>query len=165
MTSEKNYILSQAAAQKKLERMALEILEDNFEVPQLILIGIQENGYVIARRLQHMLQGYGKDVLLVSLILNKKEPVAVKLDTEMDFTNKVIILVDDVSNSGKTLTYSLKPFLEYHPAKIATLVLVERSHTAFPVRPDYVGLSLATTLQEQIMVEVAGDEVVGAYLM
>jgi pyrimidine operon attenuation protein / uracil phosphoribosyltransferase len=82
----------------------------------------------------------------------------------MDFNKKVVILVDDVANSGKTLTYALKPFLEFHPKKIQTLVLVERSHKVFPVQPDYVGLSVGTTLQEHIYVEVDGDEVKGAWL-
>ena len=82
----------------------------------------------------------------------------------MELNGKVVILVDDVSNSGRTLTYALKPFLQSHPKKIQTLVLVERRHTAFPVQPDYVGLSVATTLQEHIYVEVEGDDVVGAWM-
>ncbi len=86
------------------------------------------------------------------------------IDPATDFTNKVIIVVDDVSNSGKTLLYALKPFLDFSPKKIQTLVLVERSHTSFPVRPDYVGLSIATTLQEHIYVEVHGEKITGAYL-
>jgi pyrimidine operon attenuation protein/uracil phosphoribosyltransferase len=73
-------------------------------------------------------------------------------------------LIDDVANSGKTLSFALKPFLEYQPKKIQTLVLVERSHKAFPVQPDYVGLSVATTIQEHIYVEVEGETVMGAYL-
>jgi pyrimidine operon attenuation protein/uracil phosphoribosyltransferase len=74
------------------------------------------------------------------------------------------IIVDDVVNSGKTLLYSVKPFLEFQPKKIQTLVLVERSHNNFPVQSDYVGLSISTTLQEHIFVEVQGDEITGAYL-
>jgi pyrimidine operon attenuation protein/uracil phosphoribosyltransferase len=82
----------------------------------------------------------------------------------MDFTNKVIILVDDVANSGKTLLYALKPFLAFHPKKIQMLVLVERSHNSFPVHPDYVGLSVSTTLQEHIYVEVEEGKIAGTYL-
>jgi len=69
-----------------------------------------------------------------------------------------------VANSGKTLLYALKPFLDYQPQKIQTLILVERSHKTFPIHPDYVGLSIATTLQEHIYVEVNSEEVLGAYL-
>jgi pyrimidine operon attenuation protein/uracil phosphoribosyltransferase len=77
---------------------------------------------------------------------------------------KVVILVDDVANSGKTLLYALKPFLSFHPRKIQTLVLVERTHKMFPVNSDYVGLSVATTLQENIIVEVSNGEVTGAWM-
>jgi pyrimidine operon attenuation protein/uracil phosphoribosyltransferase len=75
-----------------------------------------------------------------------------------------VILIDDVSNSGKTLLYAIKPFLNSSPKKIQTLVLVERSHNLFPVKPDYVGLSVATTLQEHIYVEVDKGRVKGAWL-
>ncbi len=88
----------------------------------------------------------------------------VSLSKKMDFDDKVIIVIDDVANSGRTLLYALKPFLEFHPKKIQTLVLVERSHNSFPVRPDYVGLSISTTLQEHIIVEVDKEKVLGAYL-
>jgi pyrimidine operon attenuation protein/uracil phosphoribosyltransferase len=73
-------------------------------------------------------------------------------------------VIDDVSNSGKTVLYAMKPFLAYHPRKIQALVLVERSHNSFPVHPDYSGISIATTLQEHIYVEVEGEKVLGAYL-
>ncbi len=82
----------------------------------------------------------------------------------MDFNDKVIIIIDDVANSGRTVLYALKPFLDFYPKKIQTLVLVERRHNSFPVRPDYIGLSVATTLQEHIFVEVDSEKVVGAYL-
>jgi pyrimidine operon attenuation protein/uracil phosphoribosyltransferase len=76
----------------------------------------------------------------------------------------VIILIDDVASSGKTMLYALKPFLEMQPKKIETLVLVERTHKTFPVKVDYVGLSVATTLQEHIYVEVTEGEITGAYM-
>jgi pyrimidine operon attenuation protein/uracil phosphoribosyltransferase len=76
----------------------------------------------------------------------------------------VVIIVDDVSNSGKTLTYALKPILSFSPRKVQTLVMVERSHRKFPVHPDYVGLSLSTFLHEHIYVEVEGNQVTGAYV-
>jgi pyrimidine operon attenuation protein/uracil phosphoribosyltransferase len=82
----------------------------------------------------------------------------------MDFTNKVIIVIDDVANIGKTILYSKKPLLAYNHKKIQTLALIERTHKAYPVKTDYVGLSVATTLQEHIYVEVEGDVVKGAYM-
>jgi pyrimidine operon attenuation protein/uracil phosphoribosyltransferase len=82
----------------------------------------------------------------------------------MDFNNLNIVLADDVSNSGKTLLYALKPLLQYHPKTIRTLVLVERMHKLFPIKPDHVGLSIATTLQSHIQVEVVDGEVTGAFM-
>jgi len=161
----KNYILTKEVAGKKLRRMAYEILENNSEEPQLVLAGIRESGSVIARNIQHLLSEIGKvPTQLVTISLDKKLPREVEISEKIDFTNKVIILIDDVANSGKTLSFALKPFLEYQPKKIQTLVLVERSHKAFPVQPDYVGLSVATTIQEHIYVEVEGETVMGAYL-
>lgn len=161
----KKYILNKEVAEKKLRRMAYEILENNIEEKEIILAGIRESGSVVARVVQQMLSEIsGIKTQLITITLDKKEPNEVSLSKQIDFDEKVIVVVDDVCNSGKTLLYALKPFIEFHPKKIQTLVLVERTHTSFPVRPDYVGLSLATTIQEHIFVEVEGDTITGAYL-
>jgi len=145
--------------------MAYEILENNTDTPGIVLAGIRESGSVIARTIQHLLAEISPlPVSLITITLDKKNPSTVQLSQQENFDDKIIIVVDDVVNSGKTLLYALKPFLAFHPAKIQTLVLVERSHKTFPVKPDYVGLSIATTLQEHIYVEVEGEEVKGAYL-
>jgi len=165
MATEKKYILSKEVVEKKLRRMAFEILENNIDEKEIILAGIRESGSVVAKVIQGMLAEISSiKTELITISLDKKEPTDVSLSRSIDLNGKVIILVDDVSNSGKTLLYALKPFIEFHPKKIQTLVLVERTHTSFPVRPDYVGLSIATTLQEHIFVEVKGTEVMGAYL-
>ena len=109
--------------------------------------------------------GADANVSIVSVSINKHHPKEVILSQQIDFNDKVVIIVDDVVSSGKTLLYSIKPFLEFHPKKIQTLVLVERSYKNFPVTPDYVGISIATTLQDHIFVEVKNDEVTGAYLV
>ncbi len=96
--------------------------------------------------------------------INKKNPLSAAILPQADLTDEVIIVVDDVSNSGKTLLYSLKPILDFLPKKIQTLVLVERSHKLFAVQPDYVGLTVATTLQEHISVETDGEKITGAWL-
>jgi pyrimidine operon attenuation protein/uracil phosphoribosyltransferase len=165
MSSDKNYILSKEVAEKKLRRMAFEILENNIDEKEIILAGIRESGSVVARVIQKMLGEISSiKTELITITLDKKQPTDVSLSKIIDFNNKVIILIDDVSNSVKTLLYALKPFIAYHPKKIQILVLVERTHTSFPVRPDYVGLSLATTIQEHIFVEVRDETVTGAYL-
>ena len=165
MVAQKKYILSKEVVEKKLRRMAFEILENNIDEKEIILAGIRESGSVVAKVIQGMLGEISTvKTELITINLDKKEPMEVSLSKSIDFNGKVIILIDDVSNSGKTLLYALKPFIEFHPKKIQILVLVERTHTSFPVRPDYVGLSIATTLQEHIFVEVDSNSIAGAYL-
>ncbi|MES1216925.1 MAG: phosphoribosyltransferase family protein [Bacteroidota bacterium] len=165
MTAEKKYILNSSVIEKKFRRMALEIIEKNIDEKQIILAGIRESGSVIARNIQkHLAENSSVTTELIIITLDKKQPKEVIVSKAVDFNDKVIIVIDDVANSGKTLLYALKPFLEFHPKKIQTLVLVERSHNNFPVRPDYVGLSVTTTMQEHIYVEVDDDKVMGAYL-
>src|SRR5882724_2502713 len=113
--------------------MAFEILEKNTDAPGIVLAGIRESGSVIARNIQQLLAEISDlPVELITITLDKKHPSAVTLSRQENFDDKIIIVTDDVVNSGKTLLYALKPFLEFHPAKIQTLVLVERSHKAFP---------------------------------
>lgn len=164
-TAGKNYILSADAAAKKLQRMAYEILENNPEEKHLILAGIRENGYVVAQALAEILRRISdKSVELIGIKVDKSTHADIRLDSPVDFTGKVVILTDDVTNSGKTLTYALKPVLSFFPKTIQTLVMVERSHKRFPIHPDYVGLSLSTFLHEHIFVEVEGGRVTGAYV-
>ncbi|MEO7312325.1 MAG: phosphoribosyltransferase family protein [Chitinophagaceae bacterium] len=161
----KNYILDKTLADRKLERMALEIAERNTDADCIVLAGIWESGSVMAAKLLPMLQkSFVGTIDLVKLLIDKKNPKAVTIEPVTDFNKKVVIIVDDVANSGKTMTYAIKPFLEFQPQKIQTLVLVERTHKTFPISADYVGLSVSTTLQEHIFVETEGAEITGAYL-
>jgi len=165
MTTEKNYILSADVAEKKLKRMAYEILENNIGESHVVLAGITQNGYVMAQKLLALLSEISDTSFqLISMTLDKKHPSTVQMDAELDFNDKVVILIDDVTNSGKTLLYAIKPLLNYYPRKIQILVMVERSHKQYPVQADYVGISLSSTLQEHIYVEVENDKILGAYL-
>jgi pyrimidine operon attenuation protein/uracil phosphoribosyltransferase len=161
----KKYILSKEVAEKKLRRMALQVAEQNYGEPQLVLIGIKDNGTVIANKISNYLQGvYHGEIVIVALTINKKKPADVVLEPVIDFNGKTVLLIDDVSNSGSTMLYALKPLLQAHPRKIQTLALVERTHKSFPIDVDYVGLSISTTLDEHIYVEVDGGEVGGAWM-
>ena len=143
--------------------MAYEIVERNINEKQIILAGIKESGLIIANILHGFLKDIFKgEIVILEITLDKKNPKNISLSLNIDFENKVIIVTDDVSNSGKTLLYSLKPFLDFYPKKIQTLSLVERSHKEFPVAPDYVGMSVATALSEKIIVETDGSGIVGA---
>src|SRR5215831_5678651 len=151
----KKYVLNKQVVTKKLQRMAYEVMEDNMDEGKIILAGIRENGLVIAKTIQRILSDISVlKTELISISLDKREPREIVLSKRLDFNDQVVIVVDDVVSSGKTLLYSLKPFLEFQPKKIQTLVLVERSYKNFPVIPDYVGLSISTTLQDHIFVEV-----------
>ncbi len=163
--AEKKYILSKEVAEKKLRRMALQVAEQNYEELQLVLIGIKENGLVIAHKISTYLKDvFNGEVIVVELSLNKKKPAGVTLCPVIDFNGKAILLIDDVANSGSTMLYALKPLLEAYPKKIQTLALVERTHKSFPIDVDYVGVSISTTLDEHIYVEVEGGEVGGAWM-
>ena len=161
----KKYILSKEVADKKLRRMVLQVAEQNYDEQSLILIGIKENGMVIAKKISSYLKEvYSGEIIVVELSMNKKKPSAIILEPEMDFNGKAILLIDDVANSGSTMLYALKPLLDAYPKKIQTLALVERTHKSFPIDVDYVGLSISTTLDEHIYVEVTGDEIDGAWM-
>ena len=164
--AERNFVLSKAAAQEKLHRMALEVAETVSEddVP-LVLIGVRNSGLQIAEKLSsYLLQYVRVPVQIISVVLDKHQPAAVQLSEQINFEGKNVILVDDVSNSGRTLLYALKPLLDVHPRRIQTLVLVERMHKLFPVKPDYVGLSVATAPQDYIRVDIEAGEIIGAYV-
>ncbi|MFT3680818.1 MAG: phosphoribosyltransferase family protein [Ferruginibacter sp.] len=161
----KKYILSKEIAVKKLRRMALEIVENNYAEPQLVLLGIKGSGIVIAAKLAAFLQeSYKGEVVVTTLSIDKKQPGVIRIEPSIDFNGKVVILVDDVANSGKTMLYSLKPLLDTYPKKIQTAALVERTHKSYPVALDYVGLSVSTTLDEHIYVEVQDEEVANVWM-
>ncbi|MFT4204874.1 MAG: phosphoribosyltransferase family protein [Chitinophagaceae bacterium] len=159
-----NTLLTSEVAKEKLHRLALEIAENLEEdATDLILIGIKKNGMAIAQTVRVFLHRY------ISIPIDVREMTFDKTNLrlshitgEADFSGKHIILIDDVSNSGRTLLYALKPLLEHTPKKIQTLVMVERMHKLYPIHSDYVGLSIATTLHDYVSLEVEDGKVVGA---
>lgn len=161
----KNCILDGEAVKRKLRRMALEVAEQNTEEQELIIAGVSGNGEVVARFIFEELKALTSvPMQMITIQLNKKHPLEVSIPESIATENKVLLIVDDVANSGRTMLYAIKPFLRSLPKKIQTLVLVERSHKIFPVQSDFVGLSLSTTLQEHITVEVKDGVISGAFL-
>jgi pyrimidine operon attenuation protein/uracil phosphoribosyltransferase len=162
----KNVILTQDVIEKKIKRIAYEIYEHNSDEQELILAGIWDRGMILAEKIAGILQEISPlRIRLLRLDLDKQRPEGVKLSEEIDFGGKVIVLVDDVANSGRTMLYALKPFLQFLPKKIQTAVLVDRKHKSFPLSVDFVGYSLATTLQDMVMVDVEENEIRSAYLV
>ena len=161
----KKQILTEEVALKKLKRIALEVAERNFNEKELLLIGIKENGIVIAQIISKLMKAvFTGSITVVALSMNKKKPNSITIEKDIDVDGKTILLIDDVANSGRTMLYALKPLLEKHPKKIQTLALVERTHKNFPVDLDYIGLSISTTLNEHITIEVGKDKVMGAWM-
>jgi pyrimidine operon attenuation protein/uracil phosphoribosyltransferase len=151
-------ILNQSQIQQKVKRLAIEILEDNFEEPELILIGINNNGMVFAQMLmQALLPITDQHITLSRIRLNPADPLNDGIILEMpadELKDKTIIIVDDVANTGRTIFYATQPLMSVLPKKVEVAVLVDRTHKTFPIRVDYVGLSLATTLRENIEVNI-----------
>jgi pyrimidine operon attenuation protein / uracil phosphoribosyltransferase len=164
MTSN-NLILTADIVRKKLQRMAFEIIEKNIGEKEIILAGIKDSGLIIANIIKAFLQDVFKGkISVIEIDIDKKDPKKISISESINFDDAVVIITDDVANTGKTLLYALKPLMDFYPKKIQALVLVERSHKEFPVAPDYVGLSIATATDEIIIVEANDKEILGARL-
>lgn len=147
-------ILDTLQIRQKINRLAYEVYENNFAEKDLLIVGIDGNGYKVALQLAEKITEISKlKVKIGKISLDKNKPWEGEPEVdfkEKDFVNKNIILVDDVLNSGKTLMYAVKLFLDKPVKKITTVILVDRRHSRFPVKADFVGLTLSTTLQEHI---------------
>ena len=156
-------ILDKTQIQQKINRIAYQLLEDNLDEEEIVLAGIWDRGYKLAIRLKSVLEDISTlKVTLLRVDLERQSSSLVsKVDLDEErWRNKVIILVDDVLNSGKTLAYGLGVFLNTPHKKIRTVVLVDRSHKIFPVATDFVGLQMATVLKEHVdvVMDVPGVE-------
>jgi pyrimidine operon attenuation protein / uracil phosphoribosyltransferase len=159
MTSKRVLILDRIQIQQKINRIAHQILEDNFDEKEIIIAGVVDRGYRLAQRIEKVLSKISDlKITMAKIELNKDSS---KLESSIDIPfkeceNKVIILVDDVLNSGRTLAYGLGVFLNIPLKKLRSVVLIDRSHKNFPVSTDFVGLELSTVLKEHV--EVVLDE-------
>ena len=159
-------ILNSNQINQKILRLSWQVFEDNFSEKEIVLVGIGEQGLLIAEQVKFHLNTISKLKTTVFRIDVDRDKPFNKVSTELtenDYKNKVIILIDDVLHSGKTLTYAFKTFLDTSVKKMAVLVLINRNHNTFPVKANYVGLSLSTTLKEYIEVVLKGSNK-GVYL-
>ncbi len=147
---------------RKIKRIAIQILEQNYNETEIILAGINNNGSAFAKLLfDEILNKGNQKITLTKIRINPSNPLLDPIEIDLPqeyFTNKTIVVIDDVANTGRTIFYAMKSFLEVIPKKIEVAVLVDRKHKSFPVMVDYVGLSLATTLQENIEVKLNTQE-------
>ncbi|MCR9287989.1 MAG: phosphoribosyltransferase family protein [Bacteroidetes bacterium] len=161
-------ILTHRQIVQKIKRLAIEILEHNHKEHEIILAGINNNGMGFAQMLMSALvELTDKKITLTRIQLNPAKPLSEEIVLEMpieEVKDNVIIIVDDVANTGRTIFYAFKPLMDILPKKVEVAVLVDRTHKSFPVKVDYFGLSLATTLKENIAVKIREVEEFGVFM-
>ncbi len=167
MTDTKNIILNTLAVSQKIRRIAYQILENNSNEKEVVIVGIVGNGSLFAKEIVRDLNKISDiKTTFCEIVINKKNPLD-KISTtlgEEDYKNKSIVLVDDVLNSGATLIYAVKHFLNVPLKRFKTAVLVNRNHKKYPVKADFKGISLSTSINEHVVVEFNKNETI-AYLM
>lgn len=163
----KTLLLNDLQIRQKIDRLSYQIYEDNYLEKEILIVGIANKGYLFAEKLTEKLAEITSiKITLAKLTLNKDDlstqPI-IDIPTEL-FNEKVVILVDDVLNSGKTLIYGVKYLLSFPLKKMSTTVLVDRKNKKYPIGTHYVGLALSTTLQDHISVEFKENKIT-AYLL
>jgi len=160
MATIKNCILSHDEITHKIRRIAYQIYEVNSNETEVILAGIDSNGYILAKKLKSVLNKISPiQPILCKVVIDKKNPLQpIKTSISKDvYKNKSVILIDDVLNSGTTLIYGVKHFLDVPLKKFKTAVLVNRNHKKYPVKADFKGISLSTSLNERVEVILEGQ--------
>ena len=148
-------ILEQDQIDKIIKRIAYQILENNSEELEIFLIGIKNNGYILAELIYHQLKHISNlNITLYSIQINKKDPLK-GIEHNFDLKkmkNKSIVLIDDVLNSGRTLLYGVKFLLNIPLSNFNTAVLIDRNHKKYPIKIDFKGISLSTSIEENVSV-------------
>lgn len=148
-------ILSHPEIAHKIQRIAYQIYESNVNEKEIVVAGIIGTGLDFAKKLAAALEKITTaKVTLCEVKMDKKNPlkgVTTSLKRE-EYENKSLVIVDDVLNSGSTLIYGVHHFLEVPLKQLKTAVLVNRNHKKYPVKADFKGISLSTSLQEHVVV-------------
>jgi len=149
-------ILSSLQIEQKIKRIAFQIYESNSAEKEVIIAGIVGNGFILAQKLVQALQEVSPlKVGICEVVINKENPleyISTSLKSE-EYKNKSLVLVDDVLNSGATLIYGIKHFLNVPLKQFKTAVLVNRNHKKYPVKADFKGISLSTSIKKHVYVE------------
>jgi pyrimidine operon attenuation protein/uracil phosphoribosyltransferase len=157
MTSSQTEVLNHQQITDRIRRIAWQIFEDFANEPKIILAGIAERGHRFAELIKEELDAISPiEAKLIKVVIHKDDPLAKDpvVDTDEDFEDKQIIVVDDVLNSGATLIYGVRFFLKFRVKGIRTAVLVDRSHKRYPVKGDFKGISLSTGIMEHVEVQI-----------
>lgn len=160
---QRTILLDDNQINNRINRIAYQLYEDHVDDSEIIIAGVVQNGFLLAEKLSAVLATICPiKITLCPITLEKHNRLNtdVKIPLSPDsLKEKSVVLVDDVLNSGQTLFHSIKPFLLTEVKKLRTVVLINRSHCKFPIKPDFVGLALATTLHEHVSVEFDGKKV------
>lgn len=154
-------ILSHSQIIQKIDRIAFQIIEDNLDEKDMYIVGIANKGYILAKHLVENLQKVSSNTFhLLELTFDKKNSIeCLTNNTKLEIpSNKVVILVDDVLNTGETLMHASHVILRHEVKKMRTVVLIDRRHRLFPIKADFAGLTLSTTLENHIEVEFENNE-------
>lgn len=166
MTDVNNIILNNTQVEQKIRRIAFQIYESNSNETEIIIAGIADNGYFLAEKISTVLSEVSPiKITLCKVSIDKRNPIT-PITTSInskEYQNKALVLVDDVLNSGTTLIYGVKHFLEVPLKRFKTAVLVNRNHKKYPVKADFKGISLSTSIKEHVVVEFKTNETI-AYL-
>ena len=156
-------ILDNDSVIKKLNRITHQIIEENYNEKELFLIGVSKKGFLLAKKISVLLNNLNQSIKveLLEIVIDKINPLSnpIELNPSISLDNKKVILIDDVLNSGKTLIHAASHILNQNISKMNTIVLVDRRHRLFPIKADWVGLTLSTTIQERIKVNFKDDEI------
>lgn len=161
MTTENNIILNTVQINQKIKRIAFQIYESNSNEKEVIIAGIIGNGYIFAEKIVEVLQEISSlNILICQVNINKKKPLELITTslTVLDYKNKSLVLVDDVLNSGTTLIYGVRHFLDVPLKRFKTAVLVNRNHKKYPIKADFKGVSLSTSIKEHVQVDFSKNE-------
>jgi len=155
MTQIENIILDQKQIDHKIRRIAYQIFENNVSEKEVVIAGIFENGFVFAKKIKTVIEKISPiKVIMCKVMIDKKnpiEPITTSLESKI-YENKSLVLVDDVLHSGTTLIYGIKHFLQVPLKQFNTAVLVDRHHKKYPVKADFKGISLSTSINENVSV-------------
>lgn len=165
MPEKRNKIMDANDIHKTVKRIAYQIYETHFEDSKLIIAGIADNGVIVAKRICEELKKIsGIKPIFVEVKVDKKNPInPIVLSEKLEICkNNSVVVVDDVLNTGSTLIYAVTHFLSIKLKKLQTAVLVNRNHKNFPIKGDFKGISLSTSIKEHIDVDFGDNE--GVYL-
>ena len=163
MNSSTTIVLNAQQMEQKLCRMAWEVLEKNHQESHIVIAGISPKGSILAQRLSKYLSDISSIMVeVIEVKLDKANPLLspVQVSAHSELNEKVVVLVDDVLKSGKTLMYGAQYFLNQPIKKLMTAILIDRNYKTYPIKADVVGLSLATTFQEHVTVDLVKKEAV-----